>query len=805
MMAGLRMMDRVRMVDLRRTKILRDLWRDRTRTLMLVLAIAVGVAAYGLMFSGSIVLEENLAVAYAGTDPAHAVITVSPLDDALVEEVLQLPDVVAAEPRRLIRTRMETAPGAWTRLVIFAYPDLDGLALQKISLESGAVYPSTGEELLLERTLLDIADIENGQTIRALDAEGEAVPLRISGFANDISQLPTSMTLVAGGHATLAAAEVLGEPRDYNQLLIGLAPSVQSQEDINRSVAEVVDHLEGAGSQVYFVSIPQPGKPILGDNMSSILVILRSMGVLTLGLSGFLVINVMSAYILRQVPQIGILKSVGGRGRQIGSMYAQQVLLVGLIAFALAVPLGFGGSYLLVDGVATGMNFNVSRFFLPLESVGLQVVSALVVPLVAAAVPIFLGSRITIREALISEGGSLEVRPNALTRLLNRSKGLSQVFRMSFLNTFRRRGRLVVTLTALSLAGAMFIALFGLRISLNETVREGELTQNYDVALDFAASYDTDEVEKLALTVEGVERVEGWGVATGRFELEGAPSGSFTLIGVPADTRMVLPVFVGGRWIDPVGPEGAVLTIEAWELALRAGVGETIRAEVGRQGPAFELVGIGWRAFQPLAFIPYSRFEVLTGRNGMLDRLVAVTDAHDPDAQQAAMDDLVEAFEGAGYVLTDAITTTESRGSVTEQLNLLYIVLMSMVLLIAVVGGLGLAITVSLNVIERTREIGVLRSLGASGRTVRGIVLRESLVVAVASWGIGALAAVPLGIWLGNVLGMTISQRPLNYFFSIPGLLLWLALVIAIAYAAGVAPSRHAARLTIWEALAYEG
>ncbi|HUF39529.1 MAG TPA: FtsX-like permease family protein [Anaerolineales bacterium] len=793
------------MGNLRRTKIFRDLRRDRARTLLLVLAITVGVAAYGLMISGSIVLEENIADVYMATNPAHAVITVSHLDEEALEGVRKLSGVADIVLRRLIRTWMEVAPGDRTRLFIYVYPELENLSLQKITLEHDAAFPHSPDELLLERSIADIADIEIGEEIRVLDAGGDEVTLRVSGFVNDLSQLPTNMSLVAGGYATLAVAEVLGEPQEYNQLLIRLKPSIDTQGEINRAVEEVTGFLETRGSRIFFISIPQPGQPILGENMSSILVILRAMGVLTLLLSGFLVINVMSAHILRQVPQIGILKSIGGRTSQISSMYFQQVFLVGLIAFLFAVPLGLAGSYLLVDGVADGLNFNVKRFFLPVESLWLQVLSAVLIPLISASVPIFLGSRTTIREALIGRVGSVDVRPGILTRLLDMNRTLPQVFRMSFLNIFRRRGRLVLTLMALSLAGAMFIAILGLRISLDDTVREGEQTQNYDVALDFAAPYDLEAARTLALSVEGVEQVEGWGLAAGRFEVAGVPSGSFTLVGIPADTRMVLPVFAAGGWIDSAEPDGVALTLEAWDLTMRAEIGESIRAEIAGEAHVFRIRGVGWRAFQSLAFMPYSSFEELTGQDGLVNRLVVVTSAHDPAAQQAAMDDLVDVFESAGYALSDYVTTTQSRGSVTEQVNLLYVVLMSMVMLIAVVGGLGLGITVSLNVIERTREIGILRSIGAADGVVRGLVLRESLLVAIASWGIGALASVPLGLWLGKVLGMILSQRPLNYFFSVWGLLLWFGLVILIAYAASLAPARKATRVTIREALAYEG
>ena len=74
-------------MSVRTTKILRDLWVDKARSLLIVLAVTVGAAAFGLMISGSIVLEQNLKDTYAATNPAQTVLTLTAFDDALVATV----------------------------------------------------------------------------------------------------------------------------------------------------------------------------------------------------------------------------------------------------------------------------------------------------------------------------------------------------------------------------------------------------------------------------------------------------------------------------------------------------------------------------------------------------------------------------------------------------------------------------------------------------------------------------------------------------------------------------------------------
>jgi putative ABC transport system permease protein len=107
--------------------------------------------------------------------------------------------------------------------------------------------------------------------------------------------------------------------------------------------------------------------------------------------------------------------------------------------------------------------------------------------------------------------------------------------------------------------------------------------------------------------------------------------------------------------------------------------------------------------------------------------------------------------------------------------------------LLALVGGLGLAGTMSLNVLERTREIGVLRALGASNGAVRKVVLFEGVVVGLISWILGTLVAFPFGHALVNAVGVAMLQTQMDVRFSALGVGLWLALIYAI-YARDLVP-----------------
>lgn len=150
-----------------------------------------------------------------------------------------------------------------------------------------------------------------------------------------------------------------------------------------------------------------------------------------------------------------------------------------------------------------------------------------------------------------------------------------------------------------------------------------------------------------------------------------------------------------------------------------------------------------------------------------------------------------------------ASSTGAMRVAILNQFNVIIAFLLLMAVLIAIVGGLGLAGTMSINVLERTREIGVMRAIGATSRSVRGIVIREGLVIGVLSWLIGAALAVPINRLLSDAIGDMLLQEPLFYTFGWLGLAIWLGLILAIAALASALPAWRAARLTVREVLAY--
>ena len=782
-------------ISLRGMKILRDLWVNKARSLLIVLAVAIGVGAFGLMISGSIVLEQNLEDVYAATDPAHTILILGSFDDALVSKVRDLTYVQDSHARRLTQARLETAPGKWLNLDLASVPDFEAISINRLSPASVA---PTGS-ILFEESLQNIAEI--GETVKLRMLNGDEHTLKVAGFVNDLSLLPAGVSLIGNGYISMDTAQSLSLPTEYNRLYVRF-DDASTRADIERQLTSLTSYLEAEGYMVFSAPVPEPDKYVLGGNMTSVLFILQTLGLLTLVLSALLVTSVMSAVIAQQIPQIGILKSLGARFRQMLAMYFQQVLAFGVVALALAIPLGLIGAYFLAGGVAGTLNFHVPHFYLPWVTVLLQAVSALLVPLLASSIPIVAGARMTIHDAISG------YKPGDSSRLgwLGRSfSELPQLVNISLRNAFRRKERLALTFGALILAGAMFIAILGIRRSLGQAVAEIQGSLNYDVGVQFDRPYPVGPIKDEALKVEGIENVENWLIADGRliFE-EDWLSGSIVMQGVPSDTTMAKPGVITGRWLEPNEELALFVNSDFLALSPDLGVGSRVNLRIRGVDREWTIVGVSARSIIPMAYVHYDDLAAVTGLNGFANRLVVNTESSTPEYQVRVQTDLIEALGLDGPRVISSDTTTESKEASAAQLDSIIILLMSMVVLVALVGGLGLAITMGLNVLERTREIGILRSLGAHNNVVRRVVILEGLVIGLISWAAAVPLSVPLAIFLGNSLGMSLLARPLDYIFSVPAMLLWLGLVVLISVIGSALPAQNAARLTIRDALAYE-
>jgi putative ABC transport system permease protein len=272
-----------------------------------------------------------------------------------------------------------------------------------------------------------------------------------------------------------------------------------------------------------------------------------------------------------------------------------------------------------------------------------------------------------------------------------------------------------------------------------------------------------------------------------------------------ADSAIVpAPVIVHGRWLLPDDQNAVVLNAILLKDEPDIRVGDDIMLKIEGRERSFRVVGTCLGILAPMAYANYPHVAQVTGNVGQAGALLVATERHDAASVTATATALEAHFSDAGLDVTDVQTVLGERAEVGASMGIIIALLLIMAILLAIVGGLGLTGTMSINVLERTREIGVLRAIGAPNRGVAQVFILEGILVGVLSWVLGSLLAIPLGRLLGNAVGVPLMGTPLRFSYSMNGMWLWLLLVVLLSALASLVPARNASRLTVREVLAYE-
>jgi putative ABC transport system permease protein len=785
-----------------------------------VLAIALGIAAFAAVMSSYAILTRELDRGYLETNPASAVLRLDSIDDETVKAILQNPEVSDAEPRRTIRGQLKAGPVEWRNLMLFVVQDYGNIRVSKLVPGEGAWPPATGE-ILIERDAFQVAKAHIGDVVRVKTANGVEQPLVITGSVHDVGQAQARMENIVYGYINLATLVQLGEKPTLDQLNIRVAQNRFDENHIKSVVADVEALIKSRGHQVRDIDIPAPGKHPHSDLTGILLLSMSSFGLFVLVLSGILVINLLTAMMASQVRQIGVMKAIGGTRWQIARIYFGQALFLGIAAVIVSVPLGILGSRALCRYMAFFLNFDINSFAVPAWVYLLVAVVGLAAPLIAAAYPVWSGTAAPVRVALSDFGLSQTTfGASAFDRALTRIGGTLSLIAFAIRNSFRRRARLVLTLLTLAAGGLFFLAALNVRASMVNTLDHMFAGRKFDLMVSLANPYESKKIEEAIRATPGVTRAEGWfiteaSLAGGSHEaqdshesgLHGGGSSyedRFTVVALPADTTLLELDIIQGRNLAAGDTNALIINSALAAKDPKMRVGETVVLRMGPAETTWRVVGFAREAFSPTA-VAYIPLNFIQQRHpGMVNDLrLSLTDS-DPYAVSTLKANLDRNLEQQGVRARRSATTAESRFGFDQHMLMIYVFLIVMSTIIGGVGGLGLMTTMSLNVLERRREMGVMRALGATPRIVWLMIVAEGIVIGLLSWTIAALLAWPVSKVVGNFVVKVLFRGGLDFTFEPLGLLIWLVVSISLSAVASFLPAWKASRISVREALAYE-
>jgi putative ABC transport system permease protein len=706
-----------------------------------------------------------------------------------------------------------------------ARADYDDQHISLLRLEAGA-WP-TGSQFAVERgfpiNIGDRVELEIDTAAAGGAEQGSAttdtrrIDARIDGISYNLSQLSAAL----GGNPTFYTsraqfAELTGQDR-FTQIMATVPNytpdrAVAATDEVQAILREYGFNVQ-PGS-VDNTKVADPTRAFFQDIIESTGVILQSIGIISVVLGLLLVYNTVMAIVTQQVSQIGELKAIGATSRQILMVYFTIVLVYGLVALLISVPTGLMAANGLRRTIVTSLGLTPAEWLILPTPILYQVGICLVAPMLVATIPVLRAARVTVREAISSYG--LSGSGGWIGHVLARLHELPRVVSLALSSVFSNLGRIGTTQFALVGAGLTFMAVISVRASMVYTL-SGVLLQAYphQIQLDLNELVSLPRIEQ-ATQIPGVTGVEGWRRQSGTIRLadtaERVTDPAINLSGVPVPSQAYMPVLLEGRMLQP-GDRHAIVVHEFLLDDLDVEVGDWVTVSIA--DPTNTRRWISRQRWQVVGvFLDVTMAGgALVPRDTLFDEIgrrevnrVQVRSADDPEDATAMLALQARAFyesRGIDVQLSDLMTVAQRSNRQLTSMSVIIGLLILVALIVALVGAISLNGTLSISVLERRREIGVLRAIGATPGFIRTRFVIEGLLMGLLSWLIALLLSFPVGYVTAQGVAAALRINVV-YQYDWLGVWIWLGLASVIVIIASLSPAQQAIRTSVQESLAYE-
>ncbi len=796
------------MVKTRWKKLIGDFKKYRSRFVTIWIALAVSIFGISAILSAYIILTREITKNYMYTNPASATFELDNTDEELLDKVRSLDYVDFVEARASLLTRIKVRDGDWQPLRLFVVPDFDDMEVALFYPEEGTVSPPDGT-VLIERTAMPLFELAIGDALSIKASDGVERSIIISGTVHDPSLAPAWQERTGYGYITQETLIFLGESGILDDLKVIYSGGVLDRNSIVNLSTSLGEFLQSEGRTVLEIQIPPPGKHPHQSQMEAILVLLLIFSILALILGGILTANLISSIMAKELRQIGVMKTIGASSFQISGIYILSIIISSIIAFLTAIIPGAMAGQALSGVIGSLLNFTLYSKTVPWFIYAIICMFSLSIPIVISLFPIIKGSRITIREAI--DGPSLKKvksKASPISKLLNRT------FLLALRNTFRKKGKLILTLTLLAAGGAMFMTALNVENAYKKKLTESFTTRDYDFEIRTYGSVDIEEVNSIIGAVPGVLITEAWNLSPvtpdnkDQFRVTtiypDGGHGSFLLRGISPGTDLLsLPVLLG-NWLETENIEAVVLNQRAMKKFQGKQIGDSIELVINNKNYDLELKGVVEEIGPATAYITDTLFQSKISNLNYAETFMVKTSALESVGRLEIINNIQTALTLNNINVKIIIADAEYRNAIIDHIYILIFSLMLMAGIMVVVGSLGLASTISTNVTERKREFGIIKSIGGTKIIILKMIIFEALLIGVLSYIGAIIVSLPLSYVIGYVLGNMAFMITLPIVISNLGLIIWMSLVLIGSVIAGLIPALRASNMTVNETLAYE-
>jgi putative ABC transport system permease protein len=786
-------------------KVIRDLLNNRSRTLIVLLAIILGAFGVSMMTTAYNLLGKNLNDNYLRTNPASFTVVVDSISNNILQEARLLPGIEYAETRSKIIGRIEVNKNEFIPLWLYVVDNFEKTEINKFRLQSGNV-PVSSDDILVERTGDRLTDISIGRSYNLTIPGIGVAALRISGIVHDPAQAPSWMEGLLYGYVRHDFINKM-QIRDLQpEIKFTISSNKFDLHSIEDQLSKTIAFLEKNNIKVIRTEILTPGRHVHQSQMDSLMFLLQMFGVLALILSCFLIINMIMAIMAKETRQIGVMKAIGAGTMKITSIYLIIVLVFGFVATLIALPLGFLAGKAYAGFVASMLNFELFNQQISHSTLLFQIAIGTLLPALVSLYPVYRASRISVHKALNDYGvdDNLSLSSGHSNRLTGHLK-ISNTTLFAIRNTFRRKGRLILTLITLVMGGAVFMSAFNIRTSLKNTVKNRFTNQRYDIQAIFSKGINEANFRSSIDSLSFISDYEFWGYGRATRIFNDHPESEvMDLKLVPLKTYLFVPEIINGRWLSG-DPGEAVVNHMFLTKYPDASVGNEITLKMKGKTKTFKIIGTTRELFSsPAVYVSKSNLSEWPMMAGKTNSLLLAFNNNDGKGISSLSTRLEQWFQTKKYPVSLVFRKDQYKERVIDHLVVITSMLIMVTVLLIIVGGLGLITTMGINIVERIREMAILKAIGVTDKKLYGVTITEGFMIGFLSWAIAIIVSVPVSYYLGNKFFNIFFETSLNFNISLTGIVVWLGIIVLFSAVAVLVPALNANEQSISTGLSYE-
>lgn len=727
---------------------------------LVAITVLLASAAMAAGFAIRVTLSDGIGRSYASALPPQVIMATGERTNEALTVLRADPRVLAAEPRRVLRGRVGSRGGGWVSLRLVVLPAFSEQQVSRVVVIGGEP-----RGFAVERSSLGVWGGTVGDDMVARFSGGVHLTLPTSSTAADGAVAPGFQDRIVYTYATPDAAGRVGLPADLNEVHVRIGGSPEEMRSIIDDLVRQLADERIIPTRVERVLQRHPH----ADQMAAVLVLVTVFAAASLAVGCALTTNLAAATMRRDRAQIGVARAIGATRARLSATATAGFLAVGAPASAGGVVLGAVLAGRFTEWAARDLNLVE---YDPSPGAALWITAGLVaagIPALFTGIVAWRAASVRPLDAILSNRNRPPTRPSS--RLRDRP-----LWAWVSRSTLTRPVRFALTLLALTAGGAALLTAGHVHESLTAAVGRVFDARHDDADVRLLVPIPEEQLRR-AVDDAGAPDSEVWGgllVAVADPESV-QTSTRFGLLTPPPDTRLLSLPIAEGRWLgDPSTPEVvASRNLLARHPSLR--VGETVVLDHRGTRAAATIVGAIEEATEPGVYATRTVHDALAGRPGLAGAVRVVADG---DAAQRSAD-IENALFRAGAVPAIAFERAELKRATEDHFVILLILLGTGATAALVIGGLGLGASVAASMIERRREIAVVRAIGASDGRVFALFLAESMVIVGLAFALAFILSGPTSAGMTRMLGAHALHISVPVRFSGAAIGVW-AIVSAV-------------------------